>query len=125
MDFKPLPNERNLISPIKEILDSRTNRANFIELFEATKENIDLRTDLTIQEIVISNIIKMNGDYLKNLDPSFEHNIYSDFIDEYLRLKVSLDRKSRGEFVDINRSEHFEKDLNKFNNFKQLSDVKK
>lgn len=131
-DIKPLPQETELIKPIKKLINpiesyfnNKHNTAEFIELFEGTEENIDLRTDLEHEEIILTNIIKMNGEYLKDLDEAFKDNIYTRFINSYMRLKVSLDRKSRGEFVDINKRERFENNLHKFNALKDLTDIKK
>jgi len=133
METKQLPKEDNLIKPIKNLINpiehyfnNKHNTAEFIELFEGTDQNIDLRTDLSHEEIILVNVIKMNGEYLKELDPvEFKDNIYTRFINSYMRLKVSLDRKSRAEFVDINKKERFENNLHKFNALKDLTDIKK
>lgn len=77
----------------KEVLTSK-------ELFRANKEDVDIKTDLTWKEIVLVNKLKYNDMILKQagLNP-----VFSVFLDEYLRLKISLDRKSRGEFVSMNQ----------------------
>jgi predicted acetyltransferase len=113
----------NIQNPIEEYFKNNADKeSTFQDLFEATPENVDLRTDLTINEIIILNKIRQNCLFLgKKLDS----DIYGDFFNSYLRLKVSKDRLSRAEFVDINRKERFEKDLQKFGNFKALSDIKK
>lgn len=82
-------------SQSKEILTSK-------ELFRAEKDNVDIKTDLTWQEIVIINKLKFNSRLLKEYGLV---DIYEHFIEGYLRLKISLDRKSRGEFVDMNRGQ--------------------
>jgi hypothetical protein len=117
---------KKLINPIESYFNNKHNVSEFIELFEATGQNVDLRTDLTHEEIILVNIIKMNGEYLKSLDEeAFKDNIYTQFINSYMRLKISLERKSRGEFVDINKRERFENNLHKFNALKDLTDIKK
>ena len=81
-------------SQSKEVLTSK-------ELFKALPEDVDIKTDLTLQEIVLIGKLKFNNLLLKEsgLNP-----VYTEFLQHYLRLKISLDRKSRGEFVDMNRS---------------------
>lgn len=112
-----------LINPIEEYVKNNCDKENiFLDLFEANRENVDLRTDLTIQELVIINKIKQNCAFLKK---KIGAEIYGDFVNDYLRLKISMDRKSRAEFVDINRHENFKKNLEQFGNFKALADIKK
>jgi hypothetical protein len=114
---------KKLSNPIEEYFESNCDKeSTFQDLFEATPENVDLRTDATIQEIVILNKIKQNCLFLQDKIGS---EIYQRFFNQYLRLKISKDRLSRVEFVDINRKERFEKDLQKFGNFKALADIKK
>lgn len=69
------------------------------ELFTAKKDDIDLKTDLGIEEIQNINVLMVNDAFLESrgLKPVFKI-----FYDEFLRLKVSLNRQSRGEFVKIN-----------------------
>lgn len=78
----------------KEVLTSK-------ELFKALPEDVDIKTDLSIQEIVLINKLKFNNLLLKQAGLS---EVYKDFLNNYLRLKISLDRKSRAEFVDMNRA---------------------
>jgi hypothetical protein len=114
---------KKLSNPIEEYFESNCDKeSTFQDLFEATPENVDLRTDATIQEIVILNKIKQNCLFLQD---KISSEIYQRFFNQYLRLKISKDRLSRVEFVDINRKERFEKDLQKFGNFKALADIKK
>lgn len=112
----------SLPNHIEEYFDAKGKRSDFVDLFEAKKDNVDLRTDLTIQEIVLVNVIQLNSSFMDNL--GMTENIYSKFIDGYKRLKVSLDRKSRVEFVDINKKERFENNLDKFNQIAALKKVK-
>jgi hypothetical protein len=88
-------------SQSKEVLTSK-------ELFRAKPEDVDIKTDLSIQEIVLINKLKFNNELLKQagLVP-----VYNNFLEHYLRLKISLDRKSRGEFVDMNRGQGKTEDI--------------
>ena len=109
--------------PLEEYFKNNSEKENtFIELFEATAENVDLRTDLSISEILILNSMYINSKFLEKLGLK---PLYSGFLDKYMRLKISLDRKSRGEFVDINKKDRFKDKLQEFGNFKNLGEVKK
>lgn len=92
------------------------------ELFKATKEDVDLKTDLKWQEITIINCLIWNNELLarKGLKP-----IYTNFINQYLRLKISLDRKSRAEFVSVNRNDKTEEALNLMGSLSNISNTKK
>lgn len=109
--------------PLEEYFKNNSDKENnFIELFEATNENVDLRTDLSIGEILILNAMRINSQFLKE---RINYPLYNGFIDSYLRLKISLDRKSRIEFVDINKRDRTKDKLQDLSNFKNLSEVKK
>jgi hypothetical protein len=111
----------DLPNHIEEYLDSKSPTSEHIELFEGDIDNIDLRTDLSHPEIIVVNAIIFNSLFLQNKgipDP------YGRFINEYQRLKVSMDRKSRMEFVNVNKRERFDDNLDKFNSFTALKKVK-
>ncbi|MFW6130622.1 MAG: hypothetical protein ACOC56_05495 [Atribacterota bacterium] len=100
----------------KESINSR-------ELFNAENENIDLKTDLDKQAIPILAVLKFNDEFLKSrgLRP-----VFSQWVNPYMRLRISKERKSRGEFVSINKAGQDEKDfLEKTSNFKNILDSKK
>lgn len=109
------------LNHIEEYVKENIKDDNFKDLFEATSENVDLRTDLSSDELVIINKVKINNLFL--LD-KIGFDIYSSFVESYLRLKISYDRKSRSEFVDINRKDRFEQNLQRFGNFQNLTKVK-
>lgn len=92
------------------------------ELFKADQENVDIKTDLSIQEIVLINKLLYNNLLLvqKGLKP-----VYNNFIYQYLRLKISLDRKSRGEFVSVNRGDKVEETTALLSNLSNISNTKK
>jgi len=106
---------------IQEFVDNNPDAEKFLELFQATKKDIDLKTELNVKELVIVNKIRIMSEFLisKKLSP-----IYSDYINSHMRLRVSTDRKSRGEFVDIHKKDRFEQNLKKFGDFKNLTDSK-
>lgn len=83
--------------------DNNTTAIASKELFKDDK--IELRTDLNNDEIVLINNIMFNNKLLK--DAGIEE-VFSPFIINFMRLKVSKDRQSRGEFVKINRQDNTE-----------------
>jgi hypothetical protein len=112
---------KKLHNHIEEFLSNKTKSADFIELFEAKNDNVDLRTDLTLQEIPLIVAIHFNHEFLKKRGIPSPFGV---FINQFERSRVSLDRKSRAEFVDINKKERFENNLEKFNSIAQLQKVK-
>jgi hypothetical protein len=71
------------------------------ELFRGEEEGIDLKTHLTDEEIALINTLIYNDELLKKrkLKPIFKNFLY-----RFMRLKVSKDRLSRQEFVNINKT---------------------
>lgn len=84
----------------KESQEERASR----QIFKGDTD-VDLRTDLSHQEIRYLNTMILNDNFLKsrNYKPLFKM-----FYEPYFRLKISLDRKSRGEFVKINSRDNTE-----------------
>lgn len=110
-------------NPVEEYFKEGLNgESTFQDLFEATRENVDLRTDLLVQEIVILNKLFINHEFLKK---KLDFHLLGDFIEHYLRLMISKDRKSRGEFVDINRKDRFKEHMREFADFSNILEVKK
>lgn len=87
------------------------------ELFNADK-NVDIKTELGMKEIILINKISYYNLYLKSkgLKP-----VYDDFLNSYQRLKISFERKSRAEFVNMNRGNNTDEVIDKFS---QLSTIK-
>lgn len=106
---------------IEEYIKNNTGDNSFRDLFEGKENNIDLRSDFNDNEVDVINKIKVNEMYL---NMTLKNNFYKQLIYQYMRLKVSFNRLSRMEFVDINRQDRFEQNLNRFNNFANLSKVK-
>jgi len=90
------------INPIEEYFKDRgTAELKRDELFEADDENIDIKTDLTEQRIVLVNTLHENDLFLmdRGLKP-----VFKSYYEKHLRLLISKDRKSREEFVDVNKA---------------------
>lgn len=106
---------------IEEYLKDNVGENAFRDLFEATDENVDLRTELNENEVDCVNKIFINNEFLKS---KLGGDVYKSFLINYLRLKVSFNRGSRIEFVDVNKKDRFEQNLKTFGNFSNLSKVK-
>lgn len=91
------------------------------ELFKG-KEDIDLKTELKWRELFLVGVLDHNDNTLEN------HGLkraWSPFLNKYMRLKVSLERKSRGEFVMVARqTEDTGETLNKMANIKNIVGAK-
>lgn len=105
---------KNKINPVEEYFKDRVNsdlKKN--ELFDADDEDIDIKTDLTEQRIVLVNTLHENDIFLqsKGLKP-----VFKTYYEKHLRLLISKERKSRGEFVEVNKNkkEEFNEQFNKF-----------
>lgn len=95
------------------------------EIFKADKD-VDVRTDLTWQEIVLINKIISLMAFMKKYGLRKTFKLYYEFVDHYLRLKISLLRKSRGEFVDVNRqAQSIDQATQLLNNVNDLAKSKK
>lgn len=90
------------------------------ELFKDDK--IELKTDINDMEIVHINKMLFNNEILKKcgLKPAFEK-----FITGYMKLKVSKDRKSRGEFVTINKQNNADEVMAGMSNISNILGVRK
>lgn len=88
------------------------------QLFNATKEDIDLKTDLKKEEIqVINNMLFVSG----LIESKGLRSPFDNYLTKYMRLNVSLDRKSRGEFVNINKANNdLGEEADKLSNLKSL-----
>lgn len=84
-------------------LNADVKNNNYTELFNPENENIDLQTDLTDSELRYIAVLKTNDDYLENLGVG---SIYNKYVNHFMRLKVSKDRQSRKEYVEVNKNEN-------------------
>lgn len=71
------------------------------ELFNEKK--VKTKTEVNSSEIHIIAGLKATSDFLKS--NKVESEFIDEFINEYLTLKISLDRKSRSEFVNVKKNE--------------------
>lgn len=85
------------------------------ELFRIDDTNSDIKSEVTEEELRLINVLMTNDDYLERngLGRPFQ-NYYKRF----LRLKVSLNRKGRMEYVDINKRDNTDEALTKLSTFK-------
>lgn len=92
------------------------------ELFKATREDVDIKTHLTDEEISLISKIQWFNDLLKRkgLVP-----MYTDFLYNYMRLKISKDRLSRTEFVNINKTNNPEDTIGLMSNLTNITGAKK
>ena len=97
----------------KEVLIAR-------ELFKGGAD-VDLKTDLQAEEIVLLNNLMWNDNFLKSRGM---RPLYESFTTSFMRLKISLERKSRGEFVDMNRSDRTEETLNRLGTLSNIKGTK-
>ena len=83
------------------------------ELFRVDDTNSDIKSEVSEEELRLINVLKMNDSFLinKGLKP-----VFINYYKHFLRLKVSLDRKGRSEYVAINRKDNTDELINKFGN---------
>lgn len=96
--IKPISNH------IEEYFAQNTENANVLTaraIFDAKPEDVDIKTDLMHREI---SLIAGLNEFDRAMKKHHVKQVYSKFLEEYLRLKISLDRKSRMEFVDMHRA---------------------
>lgn len=90
--------------------DNKGKVNHYEEIFNPQEENIDLQTEVTDKEI--SSIAT-----LKTFDNLLEAKgigtVYAKYLNYMLRLKISKDRKSRGEYVDVNKNKQEENEIAK------------
>lgn len=91
------------------------------ELFQAEADNVDIKTDLSAQEITLINKMHWNNEYLKRKGLK---GVYGSFLTKYMRLKISLDRKSRKEFVDVNKGDNSQEVLDTASKFSSILGAK-
>ena len=117
------------ITDLKEIKDTPIDR--FVmdlgmhddkkddEIFSAgkTKNDIELRTDLTAKQRVLIQGIMENDEIL---DKCGIGKIYEHFLQKFMRLSVSLDRQSRKEYSTANRPDNSMETIRTASNLVQL-----
>ncbi len=70
------------------------------ELFDGNEEEIDIKTDLNEKKITLINTLHENDKFLQDrgLKP-----VFKSYYEKHMRLLISRDRKSRSEFVDVEK----------------------
>lgn len=116
---------KKLSNPIEEYFAHQEGNQGFLisrELFKAEQEDVDIKTDLKPEEISYINVLMFNNDLLKSrgLKP-----VYQNFLKNYMRLKISLDRKSRGEFVAMNKGDKTDDILKGMSDLSNIKSAKK
>lgn len=94
------------INQIEEYFkDSGASALKKNELFDGEESQIDIKTELSEQKIVLINTLHENDIFLesKGLKPLFKS-----YYEKHMRLLISKDRKSRGEFVEVEKGKREE-----------------
>lgn len=119
VDSKP-----KLINPIDSILKTLKQKDSNVgfSLFQTNKEEVDLKSDVIFPEDVYISVLKSNDSFLesKGLKP-----VYSFYLENLLRVRFSMDRKSRSEYVDINKKDTMSDGLQKLGSIQNLTEVRK
>lgn len=97
-EYEDLPDHISEYFANQEAVSNRLSR----DLFQASDKDVEIKTELNHDEIKIISTLKFNDEYLagKGLKPFFMK-----YYNNYMRLMISKDRKSRQEFVEMNKSE--------------------
>lgn len=110
------PEKRNRI---EEYFTKTEKESKGNELFRVSPDNVDIKTELTEEEIRQVNTLHFNDIFLesKGLSP-----VFYKYFEKFMRLKISLERKGRTEFVKVNsedRTDQFLETAGGLNNILQ------
>lgn len=113
--------KNNPIDKILKLVKTGSNEKNKI-LFESGGVDLDLRSDLVYPEEVFISTLQVNDEFLKKcgLNP-----IYNYYLKQLLRNRVSLNRGSRAEFVNVNKKDFVDENLAKIGSIQNLTEVRK
>jgi hypothetical protein len=92
------------------------------ELFSAEDEDIDLKTDIDHNEIRNIATLHVNDMYLKSIGLK---PVFNKYHHKFMRLVISKDRKSRQEFVNLNKQDNTEDAIANLSNLSNLTGAKK
>jgi len=92
------------------------------QLFSGDEKNIDFKSDLTNEDIRNINSLYLNDLYLEKIGLK---PIFKDYYHKFMRLVISKDRKSRQEFVNLNKNENADDVINKMSNLSNLTNGRK
>lgn len=116
--------KKELVNPIEEYFAQKEGNENYLigrEVFKADND-IDIKTDLTEKEINYITTLQYNNEILKQAKLS---PVYLKFLNNYMRLKISLKRQSRKEFVDINKGDKTDDMLKGMADLSTIKDTKR
>jgi hypothetical protein len=88
------------------------------ELFRVDNINVDIKSQVSEAELRLITILMMNDDFLssRGIPRMFDKYYY-----RFLRLKVSLDRQGRKEYVDINKRDNSDDTIKKLGQLDSLT----
>lgn len=94
------------------------------ELFDVGDKNkaLDFKTDLSLNEIKDITSLHYNDEYLLSIGMPA---MFRGFYEKYMRLVISKERKSRAEFVSINKTDQSDDMIGKLSNLDALRGSKK
>ena len=111
MSNETIPTTRNVPRVVAEYFDDVNDvrkHTHYDELFNANKDNVDLQTQLSETELRAIATLQTNDKYLNTLGIK---NVYDIYINQFMRLKISLDRQSRKEYVEVNKAEQQQQNM--------------
>lgn len=97
-----------MTNPIEEYFRDESNKlTKFSELFKGNDDFIDQMSEVSDQQIVLMLSLHETDRYLSSLGIQ---PVFASYMHKFLRLQVSKDRKSRGEYVEVNKPDKRELD---------------
>ena len=100
-----VPTSRNVPRVVAEYFDDINDikkHTHYDELFNANKDNVDLQTQLNEAELRAIATLQTNDKFLNSIGVK---SVYDVYVNNFMRLKISLDRQSRKEYVEVNKAE--------------------
>ena len=103
--------------------DENRDHKKYELLFNVSDDNVDLDLKTEVSEEELRNIttLEVTNDYLEKQGIK---RVFSSYIEKFLRLKISLERKSREEFVRVNQPEQL-KEQGIMQNMQQMMGIRK
>lgn len=101
---------------------SKTEQGHGNELFRIDDKNSDIKSELSEEEIRYINTLMMNDQFLERAGIG---RVFNNYYRNFLRLKVSLKRQGRSEYVAINKRDNSDETLNKLSAFTNIAGARK
>lgn len=96
-------NEKKILNnPVEEYFRQQDRKPTHSEIFEAKESDVELKTELDLNKITQVTTLFENDLFLETrlgIPPIFES-----YYQKFMRLMISKDRKSRAEFVEVNKN---------------------